>query len=147
MRDLMIDLVNGALKDHFDYVPLDTTIKVVDQLLANGVIAPPCKVGQTVYIIDDPDFEDPYVLDVKVSAVGRDEGGIWIAMDLPLGFKKFDELIGVDAIGQTVFLTEEDAEKALKEREVSLDSKLADASVRSAETGCEVTGKDEYVKE
>lgn len=37
-RDTLIDVVNGILKDHFDYVPLDTAIKVADELIKKGVV-------------------------------------------------------------------------------------------------------------
>ena len=37
MRDKIIDIVNGVLKDNFDYVPLDTSIKVADALIASGI--------------------------------------------------------------------------------------------------------------
>lgn len=89
---------------------------IADHLLANGVIVPLCKVGDMVYIIDEPDFEDDYVLGVQVSAVGRDIGGVWVALDLPLGFKR-SGYIGATEIGRTIFLTKEEAEQALKERE------------------------------
>lgn len=32
-RNLFIDIVSGILKDHFDYVPLDISIKVTDALI------------------------------------------------------------------------------------------------------------------
>lgn len=37
-RDELIDIVNGILKDHFDYVPLNTAIKVADALIEKGVL-------------------------------------------------------------------------------------------------------------
>ena len=84
----------------------------------------PCCVGDKVYIIDDADcidIDDPntddssYVLEVTVTAVGFDVNGFWITMDLPLGLKQSAH-VGQATFGKTVFLTEEDAEKALKER-------------------------------
>ena len=91
--------------------------QIADHLLANGVIAPPCKVGQTVYIIGDGDEgTEPYALDVTVTATGYDIGGFWITMSLPLGFKMSSH-IGERYFGKTVFLTKEEAEQALKERE------------------------------
>ncbi len=50
MRDRMIDIVNAALKGHFDYVPLNKAISVSDELLARGAIVPPCNVGDTVFL-------------------------------------------------------------------------------------------------
>lgn len=37
-RDELIDIVNGILKDHFDYVPLNTAIKVADALIEKEVV-------------------------------------------------------------------------------------------------------------
>lgn len=83
-------------------------------LIDNGVIVPPCKVGDTVYIIDDGDEgAEPYVLDVLVTAIGYDIGGFWITMSLPLGMK-MSAHIGERSFGKTVFLTREEAERALK---------------------------------
>lgn len=37
-RDELIDIVNSILKDHFDYVPLNTAIKVADALIEKEVV-------------------------------------------------------------------------------------------------------------
>ena len=37
-RDSLIDIVNSILKDHFDYVPLDTSIKIADVLIEKGAV-------------------------------------------------------------------------------------------------------------
>ena len=80
-------------------------------LMDNGVIVPPCKVGDTVYIIDDGDYgTDPYVLDVEVLQLFINEYGIALDLKLPLGFR----LNTWSVVGKTVFLTREEAEWALK---------------------------------
>ena len=90
------------------------TEKETDYLLENGVIAPPCKVGDKVYIIDEGDEgTEPYILDVTITVIGYDIGGFWITMDLPLGLKMSSH-IGESSFGKTVFLTREEAEQALK---------------------------------
>ena len=89
--------------------------QVADYLLANGVIVPPCKVGQTVYIIDDMDtFGEPYVLDVKVSEMGQDLRGMWIGLELPLGMR-LSKYVFPNNLDKSVFLTKEEAEEKLKE--------------------------------
>lgn len=94
---------------------------IADHLLDNGVFVPPCKVGDVVYIIDEGDeCTEPYVLDVTITTIGYDIGGFWITMNLPLGFK-MSAHIGERSFGKTVFLTREEAERALKEREVKKD--------------------------
>lgn len=87
---------------------------VADHLLANGVIVPPVKVGQTVY--DASEFIDghPYAEIYEFSA---DE--ITISKDRKTGeyIFSFDGMdYTYDEFGKTVFLTKEEAEKALAER-------------------------------
>ena len=71
------------------------THRETDYLLENGVIVPPVKVGDTVYQRDSAGR----IYEITVTKVIYDTNGI-----------AFDE----SAIGKTVFLTKEQAEKALK---------------------------------
>ena len=113
MRDRLIELISKTESG----ISFERAIpeEFADYLIANGVILPPCKVGDTVYIIDEPDFEDDYVLDVKVNAIGQDKRGLWVSLELPLGMR-LDTYVFPNNWGKTVFPTEEAAEKALKER-------------------------------
>ena len=63
-RDRLIELLNEAEDicdgtfdcDECEYNPSDNNCRcelTADHLLANGVIVPPCKVGQTIYYADD----------------------------------------------------------------------------------------------
>lgn len=70
---------------------------LADYLLEHGVIVLPCKVGDTVYQIDTE-----RVFESKVKAIVYDTNNI---------------AFGERAIGKTVFLSREEAEKALKERD------------------------------
>ena len=72
--------------------------ELADYLIANGVIVPPCKVGDTVWRINRtfeeyPDKSKPYI-----------EPDAFLLQD-------------VFNIGKTVFFTREEAEKALQEME------------------------------
>ena len=93
-----------------------------DHLLANGVIVPPCKVGDTVYFIYETCDEEGIngcVLDCKVEQLGIDSKSAWYQLKLPLGVK-LSGYFRNNTLGKTVFLTKEEAErelKALKERE------------------------------
>ena len=121
---------------------LDIEDYVAEYLTANGVIVPPVKVGQTVYVITDcsriimyhdNDYftgtgaiecpfefacnfsecndENTQVLETCVRFLFCDDYGDWTfeLEHINMGYK-FDE------IGKTVFLSREDAEKALEER-------------------------------
>ena len=86
-----------------------------DYLIANGVILPPCKVGDTVYYIEGAYYNSKRktVSPIKVTEIswkcdrsGRDLGFALIANGTRYKFS---------SIGKTVFLTREEAEKKLKE--------------------------------
>ncbi len=83
-----------------------------DHLLANGVIVPPCKVGDIVYMVTPGGrIHEKKVLG-SASVVGlnlRDE--IWMKHSFTC---ESALVFNVDDIGKTVFLTREEAEQALK---------------------------------
>ena len=76
-----------------------------DYLIENGVICPPCKVGQIVWLVRDGKIEETTVEKIVL----KDKG-----LYLKLLCNSFYETT-CKSIGKTVFLTREEAEKALKE--------------------------------
>jgi hypothetical protein len=112
-REKLIELLLGAdektdehirKNDHMDYVPTLEELYGVyaDHLLANGVIVPPCKVGDTVYWYN----MGGEIAEAKVKTIG-------FAVRHSKGFE-YD--VPFDVFGKTVFLTREGAEKAHAER-------------------------------
>ena len=89
---------------------------MADILIKNGVIIPPCKVGDTVYFTnEDPRFS------AEIDGIHIDEQGIhfgWVQYDVGVDtIELWDEgEFDIDEIGKTVFLTFEEFEKALAER-------------------------------
>ena len=83
-----------------------------EELLANGVIVPPCKVGDTVYRlahnVDKTEWKVADFWEVIKIEIYEDEIGI---------IDDSDNYFSNEDIGKTVFLTKEEAEQALKERE------------------------------
>lgn len=115
MKEKLIELIEYGQRcfmEDDDYEKISEFL--ADYLLENGVIVFPCKVGDTVYIIDEGDDEygEPYVLDVEVLSLTIENLGIGIELSLPLGFRQVSWCV----IGENVFLTREEAEKALAER-------------------------------
>ena len=84
---------------------------VADYLLKNGVIVPPCKVGDIVYTINRR-----HPKKWKVHFIGYNSQG---EFKMHIATEKFTEMLEVwdYAIGKTVFLTRNEAEKALERRE------------------------------
>ncbi len=84
-----------------------------DHLLANGVIVPPVKLGQTVYYIVIF-MGKPEIFEGKVNRFNIDDYAIWADVGFTDGVSLFE--ISKE-IGKRIFLTREEAERALKERE------------------------------
>lgn len=104
MRDRLIELINRAKQLYKEDMAFDTidgakmpteTDYIVDYLLAKGVVCPPCKVGDDIYV---PNITRDKVY--KTKAVGF----IHDVITSPYNSISFDE----------VFLTKEEAEKYLR---------------------------------
>lgn len=78
---------------------------VADYLLENGVVVPICKIGDTVYVIWFSDDSQSYkmaehtVVDISTKYIWLEEEELYYPLT---------------AIGEEVFLSEEEAEQALK---------------------------------
>lgn len=124
MRDRLIELLMNVPK-----LPVivcgraigktyQTAANIADHLLANGVIVPPCKVGDTLYFLYNSPYADKPDLTPRIYKTNDwyfevDKAGIAINTSDIHSFNKVYDYV----LGKTVFLTREEAEKALKERE------------------------------
>ena len=120
-REKLIEL----LKENSDLDVLDDEHwhKAAEQLIANGVIVPPCKVGDTVYVPWRYAFQRGIAI-VEVQEVklyDTDPNHCMFFIDMESDNECFNRSFGgwktEQSIGKTVFLTREEAEKALAERE------------------------------
>lgn len=91
----------GNLQDKIEFI--------ADYLLSNGVIVPPCKVGDVVYILAGPNGHK-YEKDICEGFYIGDDGVVQVRVR---NMKGNHGTYGV--FGKTVFLTREEAEKALEE--------------------------------
>ena len=96
MRDRLVELLKKAFYDEYDFAA------IADYLIANGVIVPPVKAGQTVYCIRNGRWG---ALRVRFFQVYEDT--ILCAADS-------DHWFYASEFGKTVFLSKEEAEAALK---------------------------------
>lgn len=119
MRDRLIRLLQkrscfynkskcNARCSNCDYVTIDDDdiSNLADHLLANGVVALPVNIGETVYYI----FCDSSILELKVASIEIapiETFRIVFGCYGGVGFYERD-------IGKTVFFTREEAERALK---------------------------------
>ncbi len=115
MRDRLIELISqvqymGGLEG-----------KLADHLLAAGVIVPPCKVGDVVFgVVPKYDAEKGRVKyevsDIEIKGLTyRLPDGVWTALLLVVD-EKYEQC---GTFGKTVFLTREEAERALAERRIN----------------------------
>lgn len=120
-RERLIELLHDAtfgVNKHTlaDHLKKETVEAVADYLLANGVIVPPCNVGDTVYYPWTYDGQSGVAIN-KVDSINVYCKHLTIVIvddwrsDMPMPIC-FD----TDDFGKTVFLTREEAEKALAER-------------------------------
>ena len=112
MRDrlynLIVDKENELVLNNSHFTDTYRIEQVVEHLLKNGVIVAPCKVGQDCYWITSYGIV-PVVIDKILIGVG----GEWKAR--ARYFVKETAYFLFECFGETVFLTREEAERALRE--------------------------------
>lgn len=122
-RERMIELLNGYYEETglaiVHYFTDEESEMLADYILSDGWIKPPCKVGDTVYT--NTSMQGWYM---------RKKDRPYKAKIVFIGVNNVDNFMNVvfendnmlqftfSQIGETVFLTREEAEKALAERKV-----------------------------
>lgn len=112
-RERLIELIKQMPKEMW-------AEELADYLLANGVIVPPCKVGDLLYMPwEYGGISGVAMLGVTYMVIDKDE--LRIMTDFSSDDEEyFDLYCGGKFVpsdfGETVFLTREEAEAALKER-------------------------------
>ena len=107
MRDRLIELIEDCGKTQMPMIEgLELWAdEIADYLLANGVIVPPCKVGDTVYVLVNwCDYTNCH-FDGCAGCKNCNDKGI---VERKFNYSHLNE------IGKTVFLTREEAEAKLK---------------------------------
>ncbi len=110
MRDRLIDILTKTFDEQYEKRRLITPQHTADYLLENGVIVPPCKVGKTIYRAYGFSVMEYTVVEIKF-----DSFIMWFRGyndEYVEEHKKF--LFDETTIGKTVFLSREEAERALK---------------------------------
>lgn len=119
-RDRLIELICDKIQDghcigYCNHPPCNQCKDLADYLIANGVIVPPCKVGDTVYVIY-PDLrynwgnKELKILELKVHAFRYFNNIMTVEIRGDGNYITWD----ISCFGVSVFLTPEEAEKALE---------------------------------
>lgn len=113
-RDRLIEFIKDSLKRHIGK-SCNLAENITDDLLANGVIVPPCKVGAEIFgVFDNDDEQRKEIYEGKVLCFSLDENNLlWAKMRYKNCLTYWHT---IDDFGKTVFLTKEEAEEKLKER-------------------------------
>ena len=118
-RERLIELLNDWGNKENDGVRAES---MADYLLANGIIVPPCKVGDTVYRI----VEMSTGITSKIRAIRKEAKITGIIQPCEPTIKRFIRCVTVtknniinccENYGKTVFLTKEEAEQALRKED------------------------------
>lgn len=150
MRNRLVELVCGAIQTdgciaHCNYAPCIRCEIIADHLIANGVIVPPCKVGDMIYKIQYCRCGNPEAFEMKqchkkeTSKTPKVFASVMLQQKgkkLTPGSYRFEppkyeykpigticykvvqkpfKLEWINDFGKTVFLTKEEAEQKLKE--------------------------------
>lgn len=112
-RDRLIELLMQTFDEQYEKRRLIIPQYTADHLLANGVIVPPVKLGQTVYYIVIF-MGKPEIFEGKVNRFNIDDYAIWADVGFTDGVSLFE--ISKE-IGKRIFLTKKEAERALQEKQ------------------------------
>lgn len=109
-RDRLADLIDRYFGVDAAYFDVDK-YELADHLLSNGVIVPPCKVGETLYFLYDRTYAISPDLTLRIYKTNDwyfdiDQKGISI---LPRNIHSYRGKYHY-CLGETVFLTREEAE-------------------------------------
>lgn len=116
-RERLIEMLNEWGNKENDGVRAES---IADYLLKNGVIALPCKVGDIMYYIGkstDLSALHNTIYKSDVVKIIHKEEGTSIVLRFYNGPYCFAEITEINDFGKRIFLTKEEAEKALKEIE------------------------------
>ena len=112
MRDRLIKLLqnfaDGTYTSNGTITDGTKVDDVVDYLIANGVIVPPCKVGDTVYYVHKSEHK---ITTHKVT-------NIYVGKSMTISAKGLWSTIKPHEFGWLFYTSKEEAETALKERDV-----------------------------
>ena len=112
MKDRLIEIIKSSLIRHIDK-SCRLAENIAEDILSEGVIVPPCKVGQMVYVTDIIDGKICECEVISVKGFAGEENTL-VEYEAP---KEIPNVVSYECsdteIGTSIFLTREEAEKAL----------------------------------
>ena len=116
MRDRLIELVDAFAEnvDVKEWYSEEVGERIADHLLKNGVIVPPCYIGQEIWYIRNHYDGRIEIIKGKVSMIQQKADKSW-KIRITVNSSVWD--FTPNEIGTEYFLTREEAEKSLERRE------------------------------
>lgn len=102
-RNKLIEILQDTLHEWECDMSIKTLTEITEHLIENGVICLPCKVGDKVYQTDGIRIYESTIREIEISSTNT----VYCTENIA-----FDER----AIGNSIFLTREEAEKALEKK-------------------------------
>lgn len=128
-RERLIEIFKNTKYKAYECTP-ETTVAnqfsayalchIVDEFLKKGIMVPPCRVGDIMYYIGkstDLSALHNTIYKTDVVKIIHKEEGISIVLRFYNGPYCFAEITEINDFGKRIFLTKEEAEKALEECE------------------------------
>lgn len=113
-RDRLIEILKVPI---YPKIGADPAEVVADYLLANGVIVPPCKIGDKTFLLLEKTNGGFDIVESRCVRITDNGYGKYYSMAFDCVEIGNTLEFGICDFGRYVFLTKEEAEKALKERE------------------------------
>ena len=104
MRDRLIEILSKPI---YPKEGVNLAEVIADYLLDNGVIVPPCKVGDTVWFVRPLDSKKE-ITETTIEKMVVKGSGVYMKLACNAMYET-----SCNSIGKTVFLTREEAEAAL----------------------------------
>lgn len=102
-RDRLVELIRDIVVHYF-------AEEIADHLIANNIALPPVSVGQNIYLIRRPTEQPPWVAECKVEYVSVE----YLENGKKVVFSSYNFSATDRDIGNKVFFTREEAERALE---------------------------------
>ena len=116
MRDRLIELIEKEIDTKATGINVEW---LADHLIKNGVIVPPCKVGDVVYYVSDSPInisvQANTIYEAHIPRIVTTKYGTTLVIQIHNTYG-VTEIPDINDFGKTVFLTRGEAEAKLKER-------------------------------
>ena len=111
-REKITEILKAYTKKHNISASVVILEEYAEELLANGVIVPPCQIGQKIWYVCEHYDGSIEIKEGKISMLQQKADKSW-KFRISINSSVWD--FKVDDIGVIYFLTKEDAEEKLKE--------------------------------